>query len=354
MVRCCSCKTMGILVAFVAIFVKVVNPLLDFYLAPPIEVPPRQPYDPDASTDILDYPGFGFLNPGRQVELNLGLTFILRQSFPRWLVSTLEKYEPKVNFTEDYSSHNVSILDARKLSNLTFQDTGFTLLHVDREHVDQVQNWRSQDQLRTFQENALEPQLRKLYPNATKIVFTYSVVRGGNQLGDQPAAINAPHLDYSQNKTARQEFHSIHPPSDHAVEHKILLGTYETEKDEELQVLLGIWKPIIQDNPVCDLPLAILDAQTFSPQQETVHPIHIDFGAFTFHNLNGAIQFHPKQQWYYYSMQTDTEVLVFTQYTPDRHFCNPHGSFINSNCPHDYQSRVSVEMRAAIFGKKQE
>jgi hypothetical protein len=126
------------------------------------------------------------------------------------------------------------------------------------------------------------------------------------------------------------------------------------EEDEELKVLLGIWKPIGMTTPICDHPLAIMDASTFSPKQENLHPIHIDFGVTVFHNLNGVVRYHPDQQWYEYPFQKDTEVLLFMQHTKDRHFCNPHGSFENPNyCPEDSDKRVSVKMRAAVFVKKE-
>jgi len=38
------------------------------------------------------------------------------------------------------------------------------------------------------------------------------VIRGGNMFGEQPVAIHGPHLDYTQNDTARCAFHDIHPP----------------------------------------------------------------------------------------------------------------------------------------------
>ena len=52
----------------------------------------------------------------------------------------------------------------------------------------------------------MEPHLRKLYPEAKKILWTHNIVRGGGKAGDQPKALQ-PHLDYHQNKTARIEYH---------------------------------------------------------------------------------------------------------------------------------------------------
>lgn len=324
---------------------------MDEWIAPEkdmVKPKPGAAFD-SSQTDFGNYTELGFLTTN-SAELNMGLTFILRQSFPRWMVKILEAYEPPYNNTRDYTKRPVSVLDARTRSqHLSFHDAGFTLIDMkdDQAALRSVNNWRSQTDIKPFQD-ALEPHVRKLYPEATRIEFTYNVVRGGSQFGDQPAAINAPHLDYTQNDTARTLFHERYPTLDQAKEQAILLGQRDTDQ-EELEVLLGIWKPIGMTSSVCNHPLAVMDARTFSTDQEALHPIHIDFGAVKFHNLNGAIRYHDSQQWYYFPSQTNSEVLVFTQYSRDRHFCNPHASLEISNCPADSDHRVSVEMRAAVF-----
>ncbi|KAL7470478.1 hypothetical protein ACHAXS_010721, partial [Conticribra weissflogii] len=362
MVRCCffDLKSLSIAAALGAIAVKVINPFLNDWIASPVELSKdahSTPYDPEKSTDIMEYPDMGFVREGRQVELSMGLTFILQQSFPRWFVTLLQRYESRnSNSNErDYEPKNVNILDARQRDYLKFDEAGFTLLEMSDFNFSSVANWRSQQDIKLFQ-SALETKLRQeLFPQASRIVFTYSVVRGGSQFGDQPAAINAPHLDYSQNDTARHEFHQSWPPFDYKYnkEQHILMGTDPRDEDEVLSVLLGIWKPIYINNPVCDHPLAVMDGRTFHRNQEVPHPIHINFGIFTFHNLNGGVKYNESQKWYYYPFQKEEEVLVFTQYTKDDYFCTPHGSFENPNCPEDYDTRVSVEMRAAVFVKKQ-
>ena len=46
-----------------------------------------------------------------------------------------------------------------------------------------------------------------------KIVWTYNVVRGGHEVGDQPPALG-PHLDYYQGDDARKTFAVERPPLD--------------------------------------------------------------------------------------------------------------------------------------------
>ena len=197
----------------------------------------------------------------------------------------------------------------------------------------------------------LETRLLKLLPNATRIKFTSNVLRGGTQFGDQPAAIDGPHLDYTQNDTAREEFHKEYPVNEYVKEQLALSGEWDTE-EEEVVALLGLWKPVLMNNPVCDHPLAVMDARTFSVEDSTPYPIHINFLVFILHNLNGAIHHRPEQKWYYYPFQTEDEVMVFHQYSKGTHFANPHTSFVNPNCPEGYETRVSIEMRAAVFEKK--
>ena len=249
-----------------------------------------------------------------------------------------------------YEQKDIDILDARK-NTATFAERGFTLVDMkDSPSIQGVQNWRSQEQITAFQKE-LEPKLFELFPHASRFEFTYLVVRGGLMFGDQPAAIDGPHLDFSQNDDARRDFHKTYPPPSFVKEQHMLLGNDDTET-EEMKVLLGIWKPVMMDTPVCDYPLAVMDARTFVKEQEVLFPIHINFGVFTFHNLNGNIHHHQDQQWYYYPFQNKSEVLVFTQYSKDKHFANPHGSFQNPNCPEDSDHRVSVEMRVAVFFPK--
>ena len=43
------------------------------------------------------------------------------------------------------------------------------------------------------------------------------------------------------------------------------------------------------------------------------------------------------------------QVLLFHHFTRDKFFVNPHTSFQNPNCPKDHGSRVSVEIRVALY-----
>ena len=300
---------------------------------------------------MLGYNKLGFVKPEVEtVEVDVGITYLLSQSFPKWLVRLLDMCSAtgfKQNPNEEkYEEHPVDILDARE-RDLKFSETGFTVIKMDK--PSQTTNWRSKEDVKKF-EKEIGPKILELHPGATRIEFTYSVVRGGKKLGDQPAAVNMAHLDYFQNDQARMDFHEEYPVNETVKEHLALLGKWDTP-EEEVKTLVGIWKPINMANPVYDHPLAVMDASTFRAENERAQPVHFDIGLFKLHNLNGAFTHDPGQRWYYYPKQDETEVTVFTHYSKGKHFANPHTSFLDPNRPADgsYDTRQSVEMRAAVF-----
>ncbi|CAK8999223.1 Uncharacterized protein (Fragment), partial [Durusdinium trenchii] len=169
----------------------------------------------------------------------------------------------------------------------------------------------------------VESHLRKLFPHAVRFVWTSAVARGGSSLGQQPAAINTPHLDYFQNEPATRAFFQKHKLM--VAEPSMILGELDGD-DLELETLLGVWKPIRRSAPVTNHPLALMDASTFRPEHERRSEGSINFIVMTLHLLSSGILHHPDQRWFYYPDQTTSEALLFTQYTRGRHFANPHGA----------------------------
>merc|ERR1711983_5919 len=312
-------------------------------------------YKPDKTDIETKLP---FLKKGTGAyELSLGPEFILTQICPCAILKMITKVRHIINGHGDLDhmvrlqeNHTVTILDARKHKPGTFSEAGFTLVKLDEEPG--TKNWRhgSQD-IHLFQE-MMNPHLMKLYPETKKILWLNNVVRGGDKPLDQPAA-PAPHLDYYQDDEARLEFHKTNPLIDlkysekNVSENHVLTGYYDTE-DLKVGVMLGVWKPL-SPTQICDKPLAVMDARTFTKENEVHFGTHINFVAFMFHSLGAGIIFDTMQQWYYYSLQTTKEVLVFHQYTKGKYFANPHTAFDNRNCPKDTENRVSVEIRVALF-----
>jgi len=312
----------------------------------------REEYRPDI-TDVQDV-SLNFCRYGESQTSHLGASFMFGASLPCPIVKMLDFISPPSNdFKERGDARNVTIHDARKNNPGSFHETGFTLVTLEEELEDI--DWRSNHQFDekadiTKFHNVMEPKLRELYPTVKKIVWTTNLVRGGDRFFDQPKAVGGPHLDYHQNKTARVEFHKEFPVQDIFLginEPKILLGKLDDE-ESKFKVMLGVWKPIYPD-AVCDHPLAVMDVRTFHPDNQTPNNLHVDMLFLTFNNLNGAISYNPQQKWFYYPFQSTKEVLIFHQYTDDKWMANPHTSFTNNNCPEGAGSRISVELRVALF-----
>ena len=322
-------------------------------------------FDP-LTTDVNGY-SLNFANIGDKHEVFIGINYILIQSCPCAILKLINFITGSQDWNKlddkdakKFNTQKVNFIDARKNPPGSFHDTGFTLIQLDEEPS--TKDWRcnpttcKEYDIDKFH-NQMEPYIRELYPDVKRIRWTFNVVRGGSKFMDQPKAVNAPHLDYHQNRTARVEYHQRYPPYEAtyfefndttAFESQLLMGE-ENSETEKLKVLLGVWIPILPDSTVCDNPLAMMDARTFDGEHQTISETHINFGFLMFHNLGGGIAFNPKQRWYYYPFMTNKEVLVFHQYSEDRFFANPHTSFANRNCPKDTANRVSAEMRLALF-----
>ncbi|KAL7558391.1 hypothetical protein ACA910_015285 [Epithemia clementina (nom. ined.)] len=104
----------------------------------------------------------------------------------------------------------------------------------------------------------------------------------------------------------------------------------------------------IKAEPVCDHPLAVMDASTLQPQHGRSNRIFIDLHVHTVTNLKGEISHGPDQKRYYYPDQTANEVLVFSHYHKNQKGCgrqhqhqhrlgNPHGRFQNPYCPDSHR-----------------
>jgi len=288
------------------------------------------------------------------LELYIGPEFILQACTPCAVIKLITFVRNRLygNQMEDFvkkgDTKTVTILDARKHNPGSFEQTGFTLIQLEEEP--KTTNWRYGSEDISLFHKQMEPHLMKMYPQTKRIQWMTNVVRGGNHFGDQPAA-PAPHLDYHQNDTERKIFYESYnlpvPFGDNKNEPNVLMGVFDKE-DEKLGVMLGVWKPI-QPDQICDLPLAIMDARTFEPENQILYYLHLNFLFMIFDNLNGAISYNPNQKWYYYARQTTREVLVFHQYTKGNWKANPHTAFQNKNCPKDTEPRISAEIRVALY-----
>ena len=291
-----------------------------------------------------------FAEYGVDFEMDLGLTFMLAQFFPCSVIKLMQSVGLGTKLLQGrYSRHNITIYDARKDSHINFYETGFTLITLPEDTVTadlRSTYLTSQDSdIKKFHAE-MELHIRQLYPHVKRLEWGHNVVRGGNRIGDQPPALGHPHLDFHQNDTERVLFHEEYPPLQGTIAELLQPGI--NNHDDNLEVVLGVWKPLYPAS-VCDYPLAVMDARTFLPEDQTRNKFHISLGFLTFQNLMTVASFSHRQRWAYYPFQTTREVLVFHHYSKNHFFANPHTSFPNANCPLGWGGRISVETRVALF-----
>jgi hypothetical protein len=233
-----------------------------------------------------------------------------------------------------------------------FKQTGFDLM-VDSAFSEF--DWDNLDRPGAMDEfyDMMTPHIKKYYPNATQISIAPPFKRAKLSL----RAVNAPHLDLFPDDEYRNRFYEEHGVEENQMLLKCLLGHCDTE-DDELGVILGAWVPVMR-TPVCDKPLAMMDASSSSVNDVTPLTVKIPtgrlFGKTWTRFMIAAINWTPKQKWYYYPYQKSNEMLVFHHWNRDKAhaWANPHASFTVSGCGDEYEPRVSVEIRIALFFAKE-
>jgi len=228
--------------------------------------------------------------------------------------------------------YNMEIQNARN-KDIDYNKQGFTLVDSPMDDCD----WNVKENREEFYK-LMEPKLRELHPEVETVYWIDQafLLRGGP--GQNPPAINGVHIDYYPDPKVATEWCGYD-----ALSH--------------FDAILGIWKPIHMNNPVQDLPLAIMDGSTCT--EDRVIPT---FGELTQTTIEGkqnrikflsaSIKHNEDQKWFYYKDQTKDEVLIFRHYTKEEFFSNPHCSLGLPNVPSNIDSRRSMETRVGLIFKK--
>lgn len=313
------------------------------------------------NTDFLGYDTFRFAKPGvefAELDLSFGSAFqVLRNilvpsRIPGKIFSNQSfKSNQAMNIFDAYFKSTwvkpVDILDARS-RDIDFNRAGFDLITDDVFATFDWEEIGSSEVLEKLHQ-AMTPHLRKYYPNATRFLIGPPVKRSATSL----KAINGPHLDFSPDDALRENFHQEHEVHAEHVITRCMLGHCDNS-EEELRLVLGAWVPTMS-TPVCDKPLAFIDASTVSPDDVTTVRGKTDVLGKTQNFLFAFAKWRPEHTWYYYSYQTPSEMLLFHHYNQDKTnvWGNPHSSFTVSGCGDEYETRKSIEMRIAVFFPKE-
>lgn len=230
--------------------------------------------------------------------------------------------------------HEVNILDARKLDDVTFEDTGVTLVEMEA-----VQDWDSEKQLEQYKKNT-EEAVKKLYAKnpPRKMMWLMDFLKRGGSTGNPPAT-DGPHLDYYQDWSATMQFRDgCTPPS-----------------SDTPDVVLGIWRPCMMNSPVYDYPLVFMDAATYKHEhqvrfeQEFKHTL-ADGTVTPVKNLAAHTHYDANQRWLYYSEVAMNETLIFTHFTKEKFKANIHCA-VKQPLPEGKDTRQSLENRLMLWFK---
>ncbi len=240
-------------------------------------------------------------------------------------------------------THDVDIVDARGLKEAPSLEThGFTLV----EHATTIQDFRVAESAQEIYRREIEELIHEL-TGAEKVIVLNIVLRWSERAGDRSAFVNSHparfvHVDYS-----RKSFEEV-----------ARMRLAETEADahdlksrlERRFVAYNIWRVLTP--PPQDVPLALCDARTVSPNDVTVGEAVIDapneperrFGSSLYHA-------NPRHRWFWISDMRPDEALVFKAFDSDidRVQGCPHSAFDNPDCPAGVPPRASAEIRAFAF-----
>jgi len=236
-------------------------------------------------------------------------------------------------------SHAINIQDARQLPQApTLEKQGFTLVP----HATQVADFTDHTvSLQQYQQE-IEALVLEL-TGADKVIVGNSVLRWSERAGDTSAFVNSHparfvHVDYS--RKSFEDFARMHLADDDDAKAR-LAGRF---------VAYNVWRVI--NPPPHDVPLAICDATTASPDHVTTGDAVIDPPDAPDVRFESSLyQYRPTHRWFYYpDMQLD-EALVFKAFDTDLDRVQgcPHSAFNDPNCPEDALPRASVEIRAYAF-----
>ena len=87
--------------------------------------------------------------------------------------------------------------------------------------------------------------------------------------------------------------------------------------------ICNVWRSTDTENPITELPLAVLDTSTVSTDSVFTYALVTHNTKPPLVGYNNGVSFDPKHDWYYYSNMTHEEALLFYTYDDSFQTANP-------------------------------
>jgi len=236
-------------------------------------------------------------------------------------------------------TRNIDVYDARGLkAPPSLETNGFTMV----EHATAVGDFTAADDAQEIYRREIEQLILEL-TGAEKVIVLNTVLRWGERAGDKSDFVNSHparfvHVDYS--RKSFEEFAQMQ-----------LNEANETHSHLERRfVAYNIWRVLTP--PPQDVPLAVCDARTTSPDDVTVGDAVIDSPNEPERRFESSLYHaNPGHRWFWYSDMTPDEALVFKAFDSDLDRVQgcPHSAFDSPDCPVNVPPRASAEIRAFAF-----
>ena len=236
--------------------------------------------------------------------------------------------------------HVMPIRDARPIAgDLSLDEEGFEL-HL---HPSAFTDFYDEAAVRERYYPEVQAVVQALTGALTVIVFdhnTRSAVRAARGEPGVRLPVDQAHNDYTEQSGPKRKG-------------EILEEAGRTDLADRRVAFVNLWRPIV--GPVHDVPLAVCDAQSLSPEDLVPTNIHhYGEGDLTTPRHSGQIyslRHSPAHRWFYASAMRPDELLLLKGYdsrADGRARFMPHTGFRNPACPNEFVPRESIEARTLV------
>ncbi len=224
--------------------------------------------------------------------------------------------------------HAVLIEDGRgREAEFTLDRNGFTLLKASTA----VADFYSEEEVRGRYYPEVERLLQDSIGASRVFIFDHTVRNAAAETPDRRTPVFRVHNDHTVNSAPRRVRDHLGSDADELLRHRF--------------GIVNVWRPI---RPVVQSPLALCDAQSFTPDDliptDLVYP-HL-------RGETSSVSYQPRHRWVYFSqMQPHETILIRVHDSADdgRARLSFHSAFEDPRVPPDAPARESIEVRALVF-----